>query len=89
MYIQMIQEESQAKQHQSQRTEQQQQHHYEYQRKYPRFSSVRLSHKNIERIKARATKYNQTIDDLVTILLGQLSYYERLGYDMPREGGSF
>jgi predicted DNA binding CopG/RHH family protein len=85
----MIQEENQTKQHQLQGTEQQQQHHYEYQRKYPRFSSVRLSHKNIERIKARATKYNQTIDDLVTLLLGQVSYYERLGYDMPREGGSF
>jgi hypothetical protein len=88
MYIQMIQEENQTKQHQSQGTEQQQ-HHYEYQRKYPRFSSVRLSHKNIERIKARATKYNQTIDDLVTIILGQLEYYERLGYETPRAGGSF
>jgi predicted DNA binding CopG/RHH family protein len=89
MYIQMIQEENQTKQHQSQGTEQQQQHHYEYQRKYPRFSSVRLSHKNIERIKARTTKYNQTIDDLVTIILGKLEDYERLGYETPREGGSF
>jgi predicted DNA binding CopG/RHH family protein len=89
MYIQMIQEESQAKQHQSQRTEQQQQHHYEYQRKYPRFSSVRLSHKNIERIKARATKYNQTIDDLVTIILGQLGYYERQGYETLEAERSF
>jgi hypothetical protein len=49
MYIQMMQEENQTKQHQLQGTEQQQQHHHEYQRKYPRFSSVRLSHKNIER----------------------------------------
>ena len=61
MYIQMMQEENQTKQHQLQGTEQQQQHHHEYQRKYPRFSSVRLSHKNIERIKARATKYNQLL----------------------------
>jgi len=37
----------------------------------PRFSSVRLSYQNIERIKARANRYNQTIDDLVTIILGR------------------
>lgn len=89
MYIQIIQKESQTKQHQSQGTEQQQQHHYEYQRKYPHYSIKRLSHKNIERIKGRATRYNQTIDDLVRIILGKLEDYERLGYEMPREGGSF
>jgi NRPS condensation-like uncharacterized protein len=84
MYIQMIQEENQTNQHQSP-----EQHHYEYQRKYPRFSSVRLSHQNINRIKSRANRYNQTIDDLVTIILGQLEYYERLGYETSKEGGSF
>ena len=90
MYKQTIQDEGQSQQ--SQRTEQHQphqQHRYEYQRQYPRFSSVRLSHRNIETIKARANRYNQTIDDLVTIILGQLSYYERLGYDIPKEGGSW
>lgn len=70
MYIQMIQKENQT-QGTEQHQQQQQQHHYEYQRKYPRFSSVRLSYQNIERIKARANRYNQTIDDLVTIILGR------------------
>jgi hypothetical protein len=60
-----------------------------YTRTYPRMSSVRLSKRNIDRITSRATRYNQSLDDIVTILLGQLEYYEKLGYDTPKEGGSF
>ncbi|HEU4446796.1 MAG TPA: hypothetical protein VFR94_19140 [Nitrososphaeraceae archaeon] len=37
----------------------------------------------------RANRYNQTIEGLVKIILGQFEYYERLGYDKPKEGGSF
>ena len=77
MYRQMIQEEHQPKQ----QPEHQSPEQYEYQRRYPRYSSVRLSHANINRIKTRSNRYNQTIDDLVTIILGQLEYYERSGYE--------
>ena len=77
MYRQMIQEEHQPKQ----LPEHQSPEQYEYQRRYPRYSSVRLSHANINRIKTHANRYNQTIDDLVTIILGQLEYYERSGYE--------
>jgi hypothetical protein len=60
-----------------------------YQRSYPMYKSVRIRHHNLERIKARATKYSQSIDDLITIILGHLEYYEKLGYDTPSEEKSF
>jgi NRPS condensation-like uncharacterized protein len=85
MYTQMIQEENQP----NINREQPEQYQYKYQRKYPRFSSVRLSHMNINRIKARANRYNQTVDDLVTIILGQLEYYEKLGYNTQEDQRSW
>jgi NRPS condensation-like uncharacterized protein len=73
MYRQMIQEEHQPKlQPEHQSPEQ-----YEYQRRYPRYSSVRLSHTNINRIKTRANRYNQTINDLVIIILGHIIMHEK------------
>jgi hypothetical protein len=89
----MIQQENHSNQQpnrSNQQPEQQSPEQYRYQRKYPRFSSVRLSHANINRIKSRSTRFNQTIDDIVTLMLGQLDYYDRIGYpDAPHGERSF
>jgi hypothetical protein len=65
----MIQPENQpnSQPNKSNQLPEQQPEQYRYQRKYPRFSSVRLSHTNINRIKPQANRYNQTIDDPVTM----------------------
>jgi NRPS condensation-like uncharacterized protein len=53
----------------------------EYKREYPLYTSIKIRHSNLGRIKARATRYNQTVDDIVTVILGRLEYYEKLGYN--------
>jgi hypothetical protein len=60
------------------------------QRSYPLFKSVRIKATNLDRIKSRATRYSQTIDDLIEDLLMRVDYYERLGYELPsKEERSF
>jgi hypothetical protein len=60
------------------------------QRSYPLYKSVRIREANLEKIKARATRFNQTIVDLISDILMRIDYYERLGYELPSQnGGSF
>jgi hypothetical protein len=60
------------------------------QRSYPLYKSVRIRETNLEKIKSRATRFNQTIDDLISDILMRIDYYERLGYELPsKEEGSF
>ncbi len=63
--------------------------HKEVQRSYPLFKTVRIKATNLDRIKQRATRYSQTIDDLVEDLLMKVDYYERIGYEMPAENKSW
>jgi hypothetical protein len=60
------------------------------QRSYPLYKSVRIRETHLEKIKSRATRFNQTIDDLISDILMRIDYYERLGYELPsKEEGSF
>jgi hypothetical protein len=60
------------------------------QRSYPLYKSVRIRDTNLEKIKKRATRYNQTVDDLIGDMIMKLDYYERIGYELPsKDGGSF
>jgi hypothetical protein len=60
------------------------------QRSYPLYKSVRIRDVNLDKIKARATRYNQTVDDLITDMIMRLDYYERIGYELPsKDEGSF
>jgi NRPS condensation-like uncharacterized protein len=54
-----------------------------YKREYPLYTSIKIRHSNLEKIKARATRYNQTVDDLITDMIMKLDYYERIGYELP------
>jgi hypothetical protein len=59
-------------------------------RSYPLYKSVRIRESNLEKIKARAARFNQTIDDLISDILMRIDYYERLGYELPsKDQGSF
>jgi len=51
------------------------------QRSYPLFKSVRIRTINLDKIKARATRFNQTIDDLIGDMIMKLDFYERQGYE--------
>jgi hypothetical protein len=51
------------------------------QRSYPLFKSVRIRTTNLDKIKARATRFNQTIDDLIGDMIMKLDFYERQGYE--------
>jgi hypothetical protein len=53
------------------------------QRSYPLYKSVRIRDTNLEKIKARATRFNQTVDDLISDMIMKLDYYERIGYELP------
>jgi hypothetical protein len=58
-------------------------------RTYPLFKSVRIRTTNLDKIKARATRFNQTIDDLISDMILKIDYYERLGYELPTENKSW
>jgi tetrahydromethanopterin S-methyltransferase subunit G len=45
-------------------------------RTYPRF---RISNKNLEKIKSRATNINQTVDNVIGEVLQKLESYEKKG----------
>lgn len=47
-----------------------------YKREYPLFTSIKIRHSNLEKIKARATRYDQSIDDLITDMIMKLDFYE-------------
>jgi hypothetical protein len=40
-----------------------------YKRQYPLYTSVRIRNSNLEKIKARATRYNESIDDLISDMI--------------------
>lgn len=52
-----------------------------YKREYPLYTSIKIRHSNLEKIKARATRFNQSIDDLITDMILKLDFYERQGYE--------
>jgi hypothetical protein len=56
-----------------------------YKREYPLFTSIKIRHSNLEKIKARATRYNQSIDDLITDMILKLDFYENQGYSTPED----
>jgi hypothetical protein len=59
------------------------------QREYPLYRSVRIRESHLDAIKARATRFNQTIDDLIGDMIMKINYYERIGYEMPAENKSW
>jgi hypothetical protein len=67
----------------------QQQEKETYKRNYPLYTSVRIRNSNLEKIKARATRYNQSVDDLISDMIMKLEYYERQGYETLEAERSF
>jgi NRPS condensation-like uncharacterized protein len=43
-----------------------------YKREYPLYTSIKIRHSNLEKIKSRATRYGQSIDDIITDILSQM-----------------
>jgi hypothetical protein len=39
----------------------------EFKHQYPLYRTVRLRNSNLEKIKSRATRYGQSIDDIITV----------------------
>jgi hypothetical protein len=53
-----------------------------YKRSYPTYKTVRLSYRNLEKIKACTARYKQTVDETVTDILNKLQDYEARGYEI-------
>jgi hypothetical protein len=53
-----------------------------YKRSYPTYKTVRLSYKNLERIKKYNTGYHQTLDEIVTTILDKLQEFKLRGYEI-------
>ena len=60
-----------------------------FKREYPLYTSIKIRHSNLEKIKARATRFNQSIDDLITDMILKLDFYERQGYSTPEDQRSW
>jgi hypothetical protein len=60
-----------------------------YKREYPLYTSIKIRHSNLEKIKARATRFNQSIDDLITDMILKLDFYEKQGYETSEENRSW
>ncbi|HEU4446797.1 MAG TPA: hypothetical protein VFR94_19145 [Nitrososphaeraceae archaeon] len=60
-----------------------------YKREYPLYTSIKIRHSNLEKIKARATRFNQSIDDLITDMILKLDFYERQGYETSEDQRSW
>lgn len=60
-----------------------------YKREYPLYTSIKIRHSNLEKIKARTTRYNQSIDDLITDMILKLDFYERQGYEVEEDKRSW
>ena len=58
-------------------------------RQYPAIRTVRIRHVNLEKIKGRTVKYGESVDDILSRLLEQIEFYEKLGYQTPQEESSF
>ena len=43
-----------------------------YKRQYPLYKTVRIRNSNPEKIKSKATKYGQSVDDIIIDILSQL-----------------
>jgi len=56
-----------------------------YKREYPLYTSVRIRNSNLEKIKQRATRYGQSVDDIITEMLKELNG----GYSMPEDQRSW
>ena len=53
------------------------------------YTSVRIRNSNLEKIKARAIRYNQSVDNLITDMILKLDFYERQGYDVKEDQRSW
>ena len=60
-----------------------------YKRDYPLYTSIKIRKSNLEKIKARATRYNQSVDDLITDMILKLDFYEKQGYSTPEDQRSW
>ena len=60
-----------------------------YKRDYPLLTSIKIRKSNLEKIKARATRYNQSVDDLITDMILKLDFYEKQGYSTPEDQRSW
>jgi hypothetical protein len=66
-----------------------------YKRDYPLYTSIKIRKSNLEKIKARATRYNQSVDDLITDMIMKLDFYEKegqgqgQGYSTPEDQRSW
>jgi DNA/RNA endonuclease G (NUC1) len=60
-----------------------------YKRDYPLYTSIKIRKSNLEKIKARATRFNQSIDDLITDMILKLDFYEGQGYDVREDQRSW
>jgi hypothetical protein len=60
-----------------------------FKREYPLYTSIKIRHSNLEKIKARATRFNQSIDDLITDMILKLDFYERQGYETSEDQRSW
>jgi hypothetical protein len=60
-----------------------------FKREYPLYTSIKIRHSNLEKIKARATRFNQSIDDLITDMILKLDFYEKQGYETSEEQKSW
>jgi hypothetical protein len=60
-----------------------------FKRDYPLYTSIKVRHSNLEKIKARATRFNQSIDDLITDMILKLDFYERQGYETSEDQRSW
>jgi xanthine dehydrogenase molybdopterin-binding subunit B len=58
-----------------------------YKRQYPPYKTVRIRNSNLEKIKSKATKYGQSIDDIITDILDQLE--TGTGYAAPEDQRSW
>jgi hypothetical protein len=62
-----------------------------YKRDYPLYTSIKIRKSNLEKIKARATRFNQSIDDLITDMILKLDFYEneKQGYEVKEDQRSW
>ena len=53
------------------------------------YTSIKIRHSNLEKIKARATRFNQSIDDLITNMILKLDSFERQGDETAEDQRSW
>ena len=60
-----------------------------FKREYPLYTSIKIRRSNLEKIKGRATRFNQSIDDLISDMILKLDFYEGKGYEVKEENRSW